>query len=188
VEQLELDRSRLERENTPFSPRSATGLVAQRDQLQQDLDEMAILLNASDRVNGDIKDILAANQKWRKALEEARLEISALNKREGGCIGEISFARGPAHLDPKGTAGTCRKPTPATNGRWMSSTGASIEMLTQLDARTEQVTSLTKEQGWLEGLAGPERIARSDHRSGCKSPRRRTATLANAKEENDLLP
>jgi len=185
VDQLEIDRSRLEQQNTLLT-KERDGLVAQRDQLQQDLDEMAILLNASDRVTGDIKDILAANQKWRKALEAAQGEISELNKREGGYINEISSLKGQLTSIQKE-----RQTLQEANARYQQTVdelnGRLNDMLAQLDARTEEVTTLTKERDGLKGLLDQKDGLLARITGQLQESKAETASLVSAKEENDLL-
>jgi chromosome segregation ATPase/Flp pilus assembly protein TadD len=185
VERLEVDRSRLERENQALS-KERDSLVAQRDQLQKDLDEMAILLNASDRVSGDIKDILAANQKWRHSLDEARAEISKLTEREGGYLNEIASLKGQLTSIQKE-----RQSLQESNARYQKTVdelnGRLKEMLTQLDARTEQVTSLTKERDGLKSLLDQKDGLLARITGQLQESKAEASALANSKEENDLL-
>ncbi len=185
VEQLEMDRSRLERDNQLLS-KERDSLVAQRDQLQKDLDQMAILLNATDRVSGDIKDILAANQKWRHALEEARAEIANLTQREGGYLNEIASLKGQLTTIQKE-----RQTLQEANARYQQTVdelnGRLKEMLTQLDERTEEVASLTKERDGLKTLLDQKDGLLARITGQLQESKAEAAALASSKEENDLL-
>jgi peptidoglycan hydrolase CwlO-like protein/Tfp pilus assembly protein PilF len=185
VEQLEQDRSRLERENQRLV-KERDGVVAQRDQLQKDLDQMAILLNSSDRVSGDIKDILAANIKWRRELESARSEIAELSKREGGYQDEISSLKGQLTSIQKE-----RQSLQDANARYQQTVddlnGRLKVMLGQLDARTSEVDALTKERDGLKGLLDQKDGLLARITGQLQESKAEAAALASSKEENDLL-
>jgi Flp pilus assembly protein TadD/septal ring factor EnvC (AmiA/AmiB activator) len=185
VEQLELDRSRLERENQRLS-KEREGLVAQRDQLQKDLDQMAILLNASERVSGDIKEIIAANQKWRKELDGARAEISELSSREGGYQDEISSLKSQLTSIQKE-----KQSLQDANTRYQQTVdelnGRLKEMLVQLDLKTGEVESLTKERDGLKGLLDQKDGLLARITGQLQESKAEAAALASSKEENDLL-
>lgn len=185
VQQLENDRTRLERENQVLS-QERDSLVAQRDLLQKDLDQMAILLNASDRVSGDIKEILAANQKWRHELDQARSEIAKLNEREGGHLTEIASLKGQLT-----SIQNERKSLQESNARYQKTVdelnGRLKEMLTQLDARTEQVTALTTERDGLKALLDKKDGLLARITGQLQESKAESAALASSKEENELL-
>jgi chromosome segregation ATPase/Tfp pilus assembly protein PilF len=185
VSRLEQDRMRLEQENRLLA-RDRDDLLAQRDRLQQDLDEMAILLNASDQIDGDIKDILKANQRWRVALDEARAEIGEMAKREGGYQQEIaSLKRELTAIQEE------RDSLQAANAKYQQTVDELNvrlkEMLVQLDSKAGEIAALTKERDGLKGLLSQKDTLLARITGQLEQAKAETAALSHAKEENELL-
>ncbi|MEM1294108.1 MAG: tetratricopeptide repeat protein [Verrucomicrobiota bacterium] len=92
VASLERSNLMMQRENEGLV-RERNLLVEQRNQLQQNLDEMAILLDASEQIDGDVKDLVSANLKWQKELAAAKMEIERLTRSGGDYEDELASLR-----------------------------------------------------------------------------------------------
>lgn len=177
VQELEQEKAGLQQTNQQLLARQDQ-LTKERDLLRKERDEMAILLNASDQIQGDVKDIVAANGAWRKQLEEANKRTLELQQKEGNYQAEINQLRGQISVMKEE-----RDVLRAENTRYQ-------ETVTQLNGKLEKMLAdLNQKTKALEELAAG-RVGAGDTvvaADGKTYTRDELAVMAGAKEENELL-
>jgi len=175
---LSEERDRLQEDNKQLELKLAN-VTQERDQLRKDLDEMAIILHASDHIDGDIKDMFAANRKWQEELSAAKKEIEDLTAREGNYKTEISGLKRRLESVQKE-----REQLLVDNEKYQQTVedlnGKLAEMLTQLETNTQALDASNMK---LDRVTKE----RDEAKQGLATAKVQVAELASLPEENDLL-
>jgi len=179
VRELEEDKKGLQKTNEALLARQDQ-LIKERDLLKKERDEMAILLNARDQIEGDVKDILTANREWREELQDARRRTYELEQKEGDYRREIGQLRKQLSAMQEE-----RDMLRTENERYQETVtqlnGKLEQMLAELERKTKALQELTGKKG-RSGASASAVVAKA----GNLSPKG-SASLQGAREENELL-
>lgn len=196
---LQKERDALKKDNVNLQ-RERDLLVTERNELQKDLDELAILLNASEQIDGDVKDMVQAKREWQTQLKAARDEAEALAKKEGDYKLEIA--------DLKRQVGAIQKEREAlkeNNSKYQERVvelnGKLDSMLKEISAKdsklaeaTGQLAVITKERDALQadlksatGELGDAQKRMESLTAQMTEAEEQVVMLQHSDEENDLL-
>lgn len=178
VRELEQEKAGLQHTNQQLLAKQDE-LTKERDILRKERDEMAILLKASDQIQGDVKDIVAANSAWRQQLEEANRRTYELSEKEGNYRREIDQLRGQLTAMQEE-----RDMLRAENDRYQETVtelnGKLEKMLAELNQKTKALEELTA--GRRAGGTGEAVLA-----DGKTYTKEDLEAMAGAREENEML-
>ncbi len=149
---LEQSNIEMQRENAGLV-RERNLLVEQRNELQQSLDEMAILLDASEQIDGDVKDLVAANLKWQKELGIAKMEIEKLTRSGGNYEAELESLREKVHAIQSERVSS-EEDSMQYAERVSELSGKLKTMLVDLNTTTQQRDTAVKERDEYKALHG----------------------------------
>tara|TARA_R110002096_G_scaffold376724_9_gene570516 strand:- start:13815 stop:16547 length:2733 start_codon:yes stop_codon:yes gene_type:complete len=206
VASLERSNLQMRRENEGLV-RERNLLVEQRNQLQQNLDEMAILLDASEQIDGDVKDLVSANLKWQKELAAAKMEIEKLTRSGGDYKDELASLRKKVEgiqnerMASEEDSNLYAKKVEELNGKLktmlteLNTTSKQRDdalqerdvMKAQLDTTVRQLDDAKAEISQKDGLLAQAKERLSSLAEQLSNSQKEVVNLSSSAQENDML-
>lgn len=172
VAALEFERDQLKTENAAVTQRLANA-IAERDQARKDLDEMAILLDASENIEGEIKDMVKANQRWQRELSDAKEQIVTLTQKGGASENEITRLKKQVEA-----VRTDRDRMKVQNDQYHTTVEElNAKLAAMIQAAESKDSVLGQTRAKVEAMTEEQRKAQENINS----------MLASSKEENEML-
>ncbi|MEM7013134.1 MAG: tetratricopeptide repeat protein [Verrucomicrobiota bacterium] len=199
VADLEKERDLLKQDNANLE-RERNMLVKQRNDLQEELDEYAILINANEQIDGDVKEMVAAKRKWQKEIAALQDQVNEMAKKEGDYQNQISDLKGQLkkiqdeRQKLQEDNAVYAERVEELNGKLKGMLAELDNKNSALETANENLANLTKER---EDLQKQLDAAQGDMTGGQKrmvemekelaEAREQVVMLGHSEEENDLL-